>query len=134
MRPRLVKLLEDIQAAGTAIQRYTAGMTEGDYGANQQARRAVEREFEIIGEAMRRISAEFPAIVERIESAPRIISFRNVLTHGYDVVEDPIVWSIVVKRLPTLLAEVRALLARVLGLNVEDQAAIPDVVVVAQDG
>ena len=111
MRPRLVKLLEDIQAAGTAIQRYTAGMTEADYGANQQARRAVEREFEIIGEAMRRISAEFPAIVERIESAPRIISFRNVLTHGYDVVEDPIVWSIVVKRLPTLLAEVQALLA-----------------------
>lgn len=71
----------------------------------------MEREFEIIGEAMRRIRDEFPAVLDRISSAADIISFRNVLTHGYDIVEDEIVWSIRVKRLPTLLAQVEALMA-----------------------
>jgi uncharacterized protein with HEPN domain len=105
-----VKLLSDILVAGTAIRRFTSGMAEPDYDTNELTRRAVERAFEIIGEALRRVAVEFPATLDRISSARQAISFRNVLTHGYDIVEDPIVWSIVVKRLPALLTEVQTLM------------------------
>lgn len=111
MRRRLLKLLLDIQTSATDIQLYTTGMDETDYIKNQVVRRAVEREFEIIGEALRRISASFPEVAARITGASQIISFRNVLAHGYDVVEDTIVWSILQKRLPTLLVEVQTLTA-----------------------
>ncbi len=79
--------------------------------AVETVRRAVEREFEIIGEALRRMAGRHPEAMARIADAPQIIAFRNVLAHGYDVIEDPIVWSIVVKRLPSLLEEVRKLVA-----------------------
>lgn len=69
----------------------------------------MKREFEIIGEALRRMSAKFPDVAARITDASQIISFRNVLAHGYDAVEDTVVWSIVRKRVPTLLAEVNML-------------------------
>ena len=109
MRRSLMKLLQDVRTAAIGIQRYTEGMSEADFLENQIVRRAVEREFEIIGEALRRMSAKFPDVAARITDASQIISFRNVLTHGYDAVEDTIVWSIVQKRVPTLLAEVNML-------------------------
>ena len=109
MRRRVLKLLGDIQASGTSIQGYVAGMAEGDYLANQAIRRSVERVFEIIGEALRRLSSLDPAVFARIGNARQFIDFGNVLTHGYDVVDDSIVWSTIAKRLPTLLTEVDAL-------------------------
>lgn len=112
MRRSLIKLLEDIRAGGTGIQVYTQGMSESGYLENQVVRRAVEREFEIIGEALRRISSEFPEAAEGITSSNEIIAFRNILAHGYDVIDDVIVWSIVEKRLPTLLDEVSALMEK----------------------
>lgn len=111
MRHSPLKLLSDVQMAAGAIQRFTAGMGESDYLASEAIRRAVEREFEIVGEALRRLSVQHPDLAGRITGAPQIIAFRNVLSHGYDAVEDSIVWSIVVKRLPTLLDEVNALMA-----------------------
>lgn len=86
-------------------------MSEADYLENRTVRRAVEREFEIIGEATRRLSSAAPDVAARISSSSQVIAFRNVLTHGYDVIEDEIVWSVVVKWLPTLLDEVGALAA-----------------------
>ncbi|MEE8436176.1 MAG: HepT-like ribonuclease domain-containing protein [bacterium] len=102
-------LLQDILTSAMDIQGYTEGMDEVGFLENQVVRRAVEREFEIIGEALRRISSEFPQTAPRITAASQIIAFRNVLAHGYDVVDDSIVWSIVQKRLSTLLAEIRTL-------------------------
>lgn len=92
MRRSLMKLLQDVRTAAIGIQHYTEGMSEADFLENQVVRRAVEREFEIIGEALRRMSAKFPDVAARITDASQIISFRNVLTHGYDAVEDTIVW------------------------------------------
>jgi uncharacterized protein with HEPN domain len=110
MRHRLVKLLNDVAGAGASIQQFTAGMTEADDQADLRTRRAVDREFTIIGEATRRLGQEFPEVLPRITATAEIVSFRNVLTHGYDVVEDDVVFSIVHKRLPRLLAEVQALM------------------------
>ncbi len=111
MRRSVLKLLEDIRVAADSIQEYTREVAEADYLDNKAIRRAVEREFEIIGEALKRMSADFPETVDCITAASQIISFRNVLARGYDAVEDSIVWSIIEKRLPTLLAEVQTLAA-----------------------
>lgn len=115
MRRSVLKLLEDIRVAATSIQEYTQGFAEPDYLENKPIRRAVEREFEIIGEALRRLSSSHPDVSTRITEIAQIISFRNVLAHGYDAVADQRVWQAVTSGVPILLAEVQALMA-------EDQA------------
>jgi len=110
MRRRVLKLLEDVRAAADSIQSYTAGKSESEYLAEKQLRRSVEREFEIIGEALRRLDSEYPASAARITDARKIIDFRNVLAHGYDAVSDDQVWVIVTAYLPSLIADVRSLI------------------------
>lgn len=66
-------------------------------------RRAVEREFEIIGEAMGKIleiDANFP-----IENARRIVDLRNLVIHGYGKVDNAIIWGIISQDLPKLKSE-----------------------------
>ena len=73
-------------------------------------RRAVEREFEIIGEAMNRIGkidSEIP-----ISSKKQIISMRNRVIHGYDKIDDEIVWGTIVRHLPKLKEEISLLLKK----------------------
>ena len=71
-------------------------------------RRAVEREFEIIGEAMNRIEKIEPEI--EISSKKQIINMRNRVIHGYDKIDDEIVWGIIIRHLPTLRIEISKLL------------------------
>jgi uncharacterized protein with HEPN domain len=76
--------------------------------ADKMLRRAVEREFEIIGEALSRIEKLDPSI--NISSKRQIISMRNRVIHGYDKIDNEIVWGTIVKHLPLLKIEVRSLL------------------------
>lgn len=110
MRRSVLKLLEDIRVAATSIQDYTQAIAETDYLENKLIRRAVEREFEIIGEALRRLSSSHPDVGVQITEMGQIISFRNVLVHGYDAVVDQRVWQAVTTEVPNLLAEVQALI------------------------
>jgi uncharacterized protein with HEPN domain len=71
-------------------------------------RRGVERELEIIGEATNRILKTDPSF--DIGYARKIVNLRNHVIHGYDKIEDSIIWVIVVKYLPLLRAEVERLL------------------------
>jgi uncharacterized protein with HEPN domain len=73
-------------------------------------RAAVEREFEIIGEALAQLAKLDASIAARITDHRRIISFRNLLIHGYADVDDRLVWDIVETKLPVLTREVDALL------------------------
>jgi uncharacterized protein with HEPN domain len=70
-------------------------------------KRAVERNLEIIGEAMNRILKEDPIIP--IEEAYRIVGLRNQIIHGYDSISDENIWAILVNHLPKLRNEIEAL-------------------------
>jgi uncharacterized protein with HEPN domain len=78
--------------------------------ADRFFRRAAEREFEIVGEALKRIDQIDPPTATRISELRRIVDFRNRIIHGYDTVDDAVVWGIVEKHLPLLIKEVAGLL------------------------
>jgi len=111
MRRNVLGLLEDVRVAATSILEYTHGLSEADYIANKAVRRAVEREFEIVGEALRRLASHHPDVSARVTTVGQIIGFRNVLAHGYDAVVDERVWNSVTADIPVLLSEVQALIA-----------------------
>lgn len=100
------KLLLDVRDAGESILQPTAGKSLAEYSADRFFRRAVEREFEIIGEALNRIDRFDPPTSARISELRLIVDFRNRIIHGYDTVDDTVVWGIVEKYLPLLIEEV----------------------------
>ena len=89
---------------------HMAGQTLAQYATDRFFRRAVEREFEIIGEALNRLVRLDPSTAARISELRRIVDVRNRIVHGYDWVDDTVVWGIVEKYLPRLVEEVRAML------------------------
>jgi uncharacterized protein with HEPN domain len=102
--------LWDIQQAADAILRFVAGLDIRTYAETELVHSAVERKFEIIGEALNQIAKLDPALARRIPDVREIIAFRNVLIHGYAVVEHDRVWRIAEASLPGLRAAVAALL------------------------
>ena len=103
MHARSPKLLEDIRDAAAFIGEVTQNRTLAQYSAARLLRRGVERNFEIIGEAVKRLAQVDPDSAARIAQYPQIIAFRNILIHGYDLVDRALVWSTVQTQLPTLL-------------------------------
>lgn len=110
MHPRAPKLLEDIRNAADFVKTATLGVVLMQFKQDRLLRQAVERNFEIIGEAVRRLEKDDPDTAARITNYRRIIAFRNVLIHGYDVIDPAIVWSAVEDDLVPLLRDVQALL------------------------
>jgi len=110
MNDQTRKLLFDVLDSGNAIQQWCARRSYDDYLSDRQFRRAVEREFEIIGEALNRLSEENAAIAAQIPELPRIVAFRNRIIHGYDSVDDATVWGVIEKHLPALINHAETLL------------------------
>ena len=78
------------------------------YKNDLKTKRAVERNFEIIGEAIRRI-LDKDADIE-ISQSKKIVSLRNRIIHGYDVISDELIWGILINDLTKLKSEVSTLL------------------------
>lgn len=110
MRLEAKKCLEDIRQAAELILRFTTGRSFAEYDGDVLLRSAVERQFEIIGEAVNRLSRIDSEAAESLPDTPRIVAFRNILIHGYDVVDNQVVWDVVHHNLAPLHAHVVALL------------------------
>ncbi len=79
-----------------------------NYQNDLRTKRAVERNIEIIGEAMNRILKKDKTI--EITNSRRMVDLRNRIIHGYDSVSDDVIWATVIRYLPVLRAEVEQLL------------------------
>lgn len=102
--------LYDITQAGERLSRFIAEKDWSRYQSDDLLRAGVERQFEIIGEALNQLRRHAPELATRIREHEKIIGFRNILIHGYAVVDDAVVWSAAVEKLPTLLSDVTATL------------------------
>lgn len=110
MRDEILKHLYDIREAASAISRFVRGKAFDDYEQDELLRSGVERKFEIIGEALNRIRKDDPTILDEIRKYRNIVSFRNILAHGYDSINDRIVWGIIEEDLSNLLEDVEKLI------------------------
>ncbi len=105
------KRLLDVLGACRAIRSFTAGLDLAAYERNLLVRSAVERQLEIIGEALNLASAADASLGSTLPNLRRFVAVRNRVIHGYDTVDDAIVWDVVETRLPDLEREVTVLLA-----------------------
>jgi len=109
MKHEVRKFLYDIKESIESIENYLDGKRDFNiYITDKMLRRAVEREFEIIGEAMSRIEKIDTKI--EISSKKQIINMRNRVIHGYDKIDNEIIWGTIVRHLPNLKREVEFLL------------------------
>ncbi len=105
------KYLFDIAQACQLLTGFTAGKAFADYCADPLLRSGVERQFEIIGEALSQALRAEPGLAARLSNTGRIVAFRNRLIHGYSNVSNEVVWGVLEANLPVLRREVDALLA-----------------------
>ena len=110
MEDELLKHLYDVREAAATILRFVQGKTFDDYEQDELLRSGVERKFEIIGEALNRIRKDDPTVLDKIREHRSIVSFRNILIHGYDSIDNRIVWGTVEDGLGNLLEDVEQLL------------------------
>ncbi len=109
MQLEIQKYLFDIQSSIDSINEYLGDKRDFIYYQNNKLlRRGIERELEIIGEAANRIMKIDSKI--KIDNARKIIDLRNWVIHGYDKIDDVIIWGIISKHLPLLKNQVDELL------------------------
>lgn len=109
MNREVQKLLYDIHNAILKIEQYLADCKKfEDYEKNIMLQQAVERNIEIIGEAVNNLLKISDEIF--INNARKIVNTRNKLIHGYDDIENSEIWAIIVNHIPVLRKEVETLL------------------------
>ncbi|BAS57994.1 hypothetical protein NIES2135_26230 [Leptolyngbya boryana NIES-2135] len=91
------------------IQEFSAGSTLGDYLNSALLQSAIKRQFEVLGEAARRISPDFQQAHPEIDWR-NIIGLRNVIAHRYEQVIQERLWNNIEAILPDLLVQVESLL------------------------
>lgn len=102
MRLEVKSLLFDVREACDLILQFTGKTEYAQYRTDAACRSAVERQFIVIGEALNRLGRFDSDLLNALPEHRAIINFRNVLVHGYDRVEDEVVWGIVRRHVPTL--------------------------------
>jgi uncharacterized protein with HEPN domain len=109
MKREIKKYLYDIKISIESIFDYLGDRRDFfEYQSNKLLRRGIEREIEIIGEAMNRALKLDPNL--EIENARQIVDTRNWVIHGYDKVDDVVIWGIISNHLPKLKSEIESYL------------------------
>jgi uncharacterized protein with HEPN domain len=104
------KYLHDMFSSCEFLLEFTKGRTVEDYRDDRAFRSAVERELQIIGEALMQLDDARPDIAERIPDYTNIIGFRHVLVHGYDALNPATVWNVIEAKLAPLKDQIRTIL------------------------
>jgi len=102
--------LWDVREAAQAIRSFTVDLDAQAYAGSELVQAAVERKFEVIGEALNQLNRLDAELAARIPDVPQILAFRNQLIHGYATINPETVWNIAQNALPVLLSSVQALL------------------------
>jgi uncharacterized protein with HEPN domain len=105
--------LWDALKAAEAIADFTPGKTYDVFAQDLLLRSGVERQFEIVGEALGQLAKHDPEIAAGIPDLPRIVAFRNILIHGYAAIDRKLVWRVIEENLPALRATLAAVLAAI---------------------
>jgi len=102
MQPEAPALIWDARRAAGRVLEFVADRSWDDYQQDVMLRSEVERQFQIIGEALNRLSRVDSATADRVPDLARIVAFRNVLVHGYAQIDDALVWEVASTRVPEL--------------------------------
>lgn len=106
----LAKRLFDAHSAALKIEAITRGMDFADYESVEVIRLAVERLLEIVGEALSVPLRIDPDLRERFPDMLRAVELRNRIIHGYDDINDVVIWDILQTNLPPLIDQLETLL------------------------
>jgi uncharacterized protein with HEPN domain len=110
MNDAVRKRLLDAFRACERIREFTDERDFPEYEEDVMVRSAVERQLEIVGEALGKAAEQDDSVEARIPSLPRIVALRNRVIHGYDTVDDEVIWSIVQNHVPDLRERLEELL------------------------
>lgn len=109
MRLETAKLVWDVDQAAGRVIAFVTGKTFDEYARDDLLRSAVERQLEIVGEALAQLRRIDPEVAERVPDLRRIVDFRNLLIHGYAIIDDRLVWEIAQTKVPQLVDALRLL-------------------------
>tara|TARA_R110000868_G_scaffold289359_3_gene549492 strand:- start:502 stop:852 length:351 start_codon:yes stop_codon:yes gene_type:complete len=114
MDEKILKWLYDIKLAIEEVDSYFDERERNffEYQENVMLKRAVERDLEIVGEAINRILKRDENFIEQISNARSIIGLRNQVIHAYDNISDENIWSVLTTHLPKLKKEIDDLIQK----------------------
>lgn len=107
--------LHDASIAAGLIGEFLGECSLEGYRNNALLKSAVERQFEILGEACNQLAKLDPELAEQIPNLRRIVDFRNLLAHAYAVVDDALVWGTATGNIPLLQQRLKDLLSKLDG-------------------
>jgi len=110
MRRDARAFLWDIREAADRVKEFIEGVDADTYSNNAMIRSAVERQLEIIGEALNQLASVEPDTAARIPELRQAVGLRNILIHGYATIDDALVWHTARTDVPKLRACVAQLL------------------------
>jgi uncharacterized protein with HEPN domain len=99
------KYAHDMIESCLLIEKFISGRTSEDFNRDPLLRSAVERQFQIIGEALQQLHKVAPLLASQISEYRTIINFRHILVHGYDRIENDVVWGIAQTHIRLLLEQ-----------------------------
>ena len=104
MQPDPRTYLWHARRAAALVVEFVADRSWADYEADALLRSAVERQFEIVGEALNQLNRVAPDLAARVPDFSRIVAFRNLLIHGYAAIDNRLVWEVATERATPLVA------------------------------
>ena len=108
---RAARLLWDAKTAGELIVQFTTGQAMYDEPPVKMVRSAVERQVEVMGQALDDLAREFPPLAEQAPGIGAIVELRTFLAHRDETVRDDLIWQVTRKDVPGLVKTLTRLLA-----------------------